>query len=252
MLLATNIAGREAWLAAKPAASRAAIEAKLREYEAMSPEQRDQKLRASQISWYLPPLIKMPATNRAAILGAIPEEDRKVIEMRLGQLSILPPPMLNQIVTNRNLLRWIDNGQPGASNALAQVSPDQKRLAEQVYPVWKKLLELPPARRTEPLSKLNDTDRTNMEMTLNKLGNLSGEERAQARAGFKKFAELSASERESFLSSAKRWQDMSEKDREVWRNVAATLQRPPASISPPLPPPARKRAPLTLVSTNND
>ena len=251
MLLGTNAAGREAWLALKPANSRATIEAKLREYEVMTPEQREQKLRASQISWYLPALMKMPATDRAAVLAAIPEEDRKVIEMRLGQLSILPPPLFTQIATNQGLLLMINTGQKGGSNILAQVSPDRRRLAEQVYPVWKKLLELPPSARTKPLDKLTAADRANMELALGKLGKLTGEERAQAYAGFKKFAELSASEREAFLNSAERWRAMNEKDREVWRKMAAALQRPIPSLPVPRPLLIPGRAPASLLTTND-
>jgi len=251
MLLATNAGGREAWLAAKPPASRANIEAKLREYEAMLPEQRDQKLRASQLSWYLPPLMKMPATNRAAVLAVIPEEDRKVVEMRLGQLIILPPPILNQLITNQSLLRMFDAGPMSGSNVLTQVSADQRRLAEQVYPVWKRLLELPPSDRAKPLAKLTSADRANMEMALNKIGKLSPEERAQAYAGFKKFAELSASEREAFLNSAQRWRAMSEREREVWRNMTAILQRPASGVPIPPLPPMPRRATSTLLTTND-
>jgi len=195
-------------------------------------------------------LIKMPATNRPAVLAAIPAEDRKVIEMRLAQLMILPPPMLNQLITNQSVLRMFDAGQKGASNVLARVSPDQQRLAEQVYPVWKRLLELPPASRTKPLDKLTSADRANMELALNKLGTLTSEERAQARAGFKKFAELSAPEREAFLSSARLWQAMSEKDRDLWRKMAAVLQRPIPSF-PVMPPLIQSRPPASLLTTND-
>ena len=255
-MLATNAGGREAWLAAKSAASRAAIEVKLREYEAMPPEQRDQKLRASQISWYLPPLMKMPATNRAAVLVAIPEEDRKIIEMRLGQLSILPPPILAQLTTNQNLLRMIDAGQKTGSNVLMILSADQRRLAEQVYPVWTNLLMLPPSDLSKRLARLTAADRANMELALNKFGNLTTrnlttQERAQARDGFKKFAELSASEREAFLNSARRWQAMNEKEREVWRNLAVVLRRPSSSVGVPMPPPVIQRpASSFLIATN--
>ncbi len=250
-LLATNADGREAWLAVKPVASRAAIEAKLREYDALTQEQRAQKLRASQLSWYLPPLIRMPATNRAAVLAVIPEEDRKAIEMRLAQLTILPPTMLNQIVTNQRLLVMIDAREQSGSNTLTQVSPDRRRLAEQVYPVWKKLLELPPSARAKPLDKLTAADRASMELALSKFGKLTSEERAQARVGFKKFAELSAAEREAFLNSAEQWRTMSEKDREVWRKMAAALQRPPARLPLPTAPLNQVRTPASLLTTND-
>lgn len=249
LLLATNAAGREAWLATRSASSRAAIEAKLREYETMGPELREQKLRASQLSWYLPPLMKMAATNRAAVLGLIPEADRRLIEMKLGQLSILPPPMQLQIATNHSLLRAMDLEQIGGSNRLASTSPEQKRLAEQVYPVWTNLLALPSSGRDRLLSKLTPEDRTNMNLTLLKLGHLSGPERAQAIAGFKKFAELSPAEREAFLGTAKRWQAMNEQEREVWRRLAATMQRS-ATVLPPLPGRIDRTERPVLLSTN--
>jgi len=249
-LLATNAAGREVWLANRSAPSRAAIEAKLREYNAMSVEERDQKLRASQLSWYLPALMRMPATNRATVLALIPEEDRKLIEMKLSLFTILPPSIQNQVLTNQNLIRMIELEQKNGAR-LTTESSEGKRLAEQVYPIWTNLLALPPANRAQPLSRLTAADRTNMEMSLSKFSKLSADERQQALAGFKKFAELSSAERETFLKSAKRWQSMSETERELWRKVAGILHRAPAP-PPMLPLPHIERPePATLLSTNN-
>src|SRR4051812_38384779 len=52
-LLAMNFAERNQALGGRPAESRKQILAKVREYEGMKPNEREQRLRATELRWYL-------------------------------------------------------------------------------------------------------------------------------------------------------------------------------------------------------
>jgi hypothetical protein len=73
-LLAMTPAGRENYLTNRPPGIRARILAKVREYEALDPNERELRLRATELRWYLLPLLHESPTNRAAQLAAIPDE----------------------------------------------------------------------------------------------------------------------------------------------------------------------------------
>jgi len=81
-LLAMKPGEREQYLATRPPAIRKRFLAKIQEYEAMSAEERELRLRATELRWYLLPLMQMPATNRTAQLAAIPEADRPMVEAK--------------------------------------------------------------------------------------------------------------------------------------------------------------------------
>jgi hypothetical protein len=253
MLLTTNAAGREAWLATRPQ-SRRVIEAKLSEYQGMTPEERDARLLASQLRWYLPPLMNMPPADRERVLSAIPQPERKLIQQRLGELGILPPALQNGIITNQTVFRLFEAAErrDGSNNNMINgITGEQRVKLEQQYQTWRTLVDLPPKVRTKTLSQLTETERTQMELTLSQFRNLGAAEREQALRGFKKFAELSPLERAIFLKTAERWRTMSESDRALWRKIVALLQSP--STPPPLPnPPMARPQPdsSTLIATN--
>src|SRR5213075_2020455 len=59
------------------------LQAKLQEYAALTPDERETRLRATELRWYLAPLMRTPATNRVAQLAPVPEEYRTMLEERL-------------------------------------------------------------------------------------------------------------------------------------------------------------------------
>src|SRR4051812_7887549 len=56
-LLAMSSTERKAALTNRPAENQKAILAKVREYESMKPDQREWKLKATELRWYLAPLM---------------------------------------------------------------------------------------------------------------------------------------------------------------------------------------------------
>src|SRR5208337_1757583 len=92
-LLAMSRVERQNALTNRPAAIRARILVKLNEYEALGPDERELRLRATELRWYLLPLMHESTTNRTAQLAAIPDDLQPLVKSRLSQWDILPPPL---------------------------------------------------------------------------------------------------------------------------------------------------------------
>jgi len=225
MLLATNEAGREQWLAGKAPEARRIIEAKLREYTALPAGERDTKLRELQLRWYVQQLMRIKAVDRPQQLTKIPEPDRTVVAQRVGRISILPPPLQQAVLTNPVAIAVV------AQNPAPRAYDDPRR-QEQIARLTE-FVEMRHSERERLMSKLTRTEQEQMEKTLSTFGSLARGDRQDAMQGFRKFAQLSEAERQAFLSTAKRWREMSAADRDFWRRVVSALER--AQTAPPMP-----------------
>ena len=78
-LLAMTISEREKALTNRTPAVRARILAKVREYATLDPNDRELRLRATELRWYLLPLLPESPTNRDAQLATIPEALRPLV-----------------------------------------------------------------------------------------------------------------------------------------------------------------------------
>jgi hypothetical protein len=249
-LLATNSAGREAWLATRPRATREVVEGKLREYETLSAAQREARLHGLELRWYMRSFMPLSPVERTPRMALIPEADRTLLRQRLGRWDILPPQLKKDVLENENLLRLVVAA--GASNrvdgfpALSAVQREElvrqherwnelpAERKEQILHRFNEFFELRDTERSRLVAKLTDTERAQMEQTLSRFAGLSREEREQAMQGFKKFAELSPADQAAFLRTADRWKAMSEQDRDLWRRVVASLQIRRQAPTPPL------------------
>src|SRR5919198_2547183 len=79
------------------------LQAKLQEYAALAPEEREARLRATELRGYLTPLMRTPSANRGAQLALIPEEYRTVVEERLKVWDTLTP----EVQGNEWAIRWL-------------------------------------------------------------------------------------------------------------------------------------------------
>src|SRR5213592_2063285 len=89
---------------AEPARNR--LRDKLREYAALAPDEREARLRATELRWYLVPLMRTPPTNRVAQLAFVPDECRSRVQERLEQWDALTPEIQQVIVKNEWMLRY--------------------------------------------------------------------------------------------------------------------------------------------------
>src|SRR5688572_7006505 len=82
-LLAAKPDEREKLLAAKSADHRKVLENSLRSYEALSPENRELRLRTMEFRYHLTTLLRTSSTNRTQWLKGVPDKDLPLVESRL-------------------------------------------------------------------------------------------------------------------------------------------------------------------------
>lgn len=263
MLLETNEAGRNQWLALNKPAQRQYLEGKVAEYAALAPEERAARLQALQLRWHLPQLMKMPPADRAARLAQIPPADRALLEGKLRVWTILPPSIRQDLLQNQLAISVFVAAKQGGTNdaSLTGLSPAKRQeLAEQSQRLndlpearrlqaivnYEKFFEMPAQQQSQALRKLTPVETAQMQQTLTSFNHLSSEQRQQALAGFRKFSELSVADRAAFLQTAERWQAMTDLERDNWRKMVVRL-RGAGAIPPPMPPAARKAGTTALV-----
>ncbi len=249
-LLAMAPADLDQALAQKPEEHRRFLLAKLGEFQALKPEQREIRLRLLGLRWHLLPLMKMNPAERVARLTTISAADRPLIEERLRQWDQLSPALQKEFLENENavhyLLRMESIPAEQRRTILEDVPAEGRRKMEQELAAWRSLpaenreqmwkrfhqfFELDAREKQKTLGILPDDERQKLERTLTAFYELPTEEREQCIQAFRKFANMAAGERSEFLRNAERWQKMSPNERRLWRELVHKV--PPL---PPLPP----------------
>ena len=265
---------RKQALAIRPPGARERILEKLGEYQILPFEEREYRLRATELRWYLLPLLNTPATNHAAQLESIPADIRPLVESRLTQWELLPPSFQQELLANEEARRYLTqpefNTPAQREKLLATLPPDRRALLEAGIG---RLQALPEAERTRTLAQFNqffdltdrekekalrtlsDAERRQMEKTLEHFGQLTREQRSQCLRAFAQFATLSLPERQLFLKNAERWSQMSPGERQAWRELVSKVPdwppMPPLIIpSPPMPPSSQPRGVLVVTNGN--
>jgi hypothetical protein len=254
-LLAMEAGERARSLADRPPESQRLILAKVREYESIKPDEREIRLRATELRWYLRPLMSMPATNRTASLALIPEDDRQLVVNRLSEWDRLSPEAQKDLIDNEMSIRYFTEIQ-GSSEAqqkrmLESIPPDRRDKLEAGISQWQSLpearrhkllnqfnlfFELTQAEKSKALNRLSEAERAQIARTLKTFGGLPPEVRSECIRSFAKFASLRLEERQQFLKNAEKWKLMSPDQRQAWRELVAKLPPPIPPETPPLPP----------------
>jgi len=248
-LLAMDADEREERLAGRDPADRRAILAKLQEYESLTPEERELRLSTTQLHWYMLKFMKTPATNWAAHLAAIPKADRALVEERMNQWIILPPPLQAEILEYESTRRYFFLGRDSVTNTqkvLQQLPENERRRVEESLSRWNALssdeqrrmttqfnhfFELTPEEKEKTLSSLSEPARKQMEKTLQSFQQLPKATRELCLQSFGRFARMSAYEQQQFLKNAERWREMSPGERDAWQRLVRYLEQ-----TPPMPP----------------
>lgn len=259
-LLSMSQAERSQYLATKTSSQRSVLESKIKEYNSMSPNEREIRLKVTEIRWYLSPLMKLPPAERAASLQLIPEEDRPFVRARLELWDLYPRPLQQEVLENDFTLRLANSG-TNFQRALEQVPVERRPQVEVEVTRWASLspeererrgdqfnrfFELSDQERRRTLQLLSPLERQQMEKTLQTFEKLPREKRDRCLEAFHKFANLSPGEREEFLKNASRWESMTPDERQTWRLL---VQRLPEF--PPLPTSAQPSPRPLLTDTNN-
>ena len=263
-LLAAPVAQRTDYLAKKSSPARELIEAKLREFEALPPGERELRLQLAQLQFYLSPLLAASAGERPQLLAAAPEDVRPMLEARLRSWDALSADARQEILESEKSLSHfvrLESADPGRLADVVRQAPAATRPeVEAQLRRWLALSAPERARMTagfqgffglterereRTLRQLSSTDREQMEATLAAFGQLPAPQRQQCVEAFRKFSSLSPERRAEFLRDAARWQSLSAAERAAWRRV---VQR--AVEQPPMPGEAPFRGRSALVATN--
>ncbi|MCW5558269.1 MAG: DUF3106 domain-containing protein [Verrucomicrobiae bacterium] len=257
-LLGKPPADRTAFLAGRSPAARDLIESKLREFEALTPDQRELRLRVAELQFYLSPLLRAPVEERPRLLGATPAEIRPLLEKRLQTWDATPRSRQQALLDSETALSKFVRFQTSDPAALTQVLrgvPEEQRAElEAQWRRWAALppdqrerqtsdfqqfLELRPAERERVLRRISSAERAQMEATLERFRELPPGQRDRALNGFRRFLDMPPAERTLFLENAAQWERLTPAEREAWRRVVERVRNPM-----PVPmPPERTRAP---------
>ena len=254
-LLAMTPAERHDYLTNRPAGIRDRILAKLNEYEALDPNERELRLRATELRWYLLPLLHVSPTNRTAQLAAIPDALQPLVKSRLALWDILPPPLQQEFFESAPTLHYFSqldssNGPPMPPTAgmhhishaldLAHWNALSEEQHQKFAAQFNQFFELTPPEKKKTLNTLSDAERQQMEKTLDTFGKLAPPQRLKCIRAFTEFAGMSAQEKQDFLNNARRWAQLSPKERQTWRDLVTHVPEwtplPSALIMPPIPP----------------
>jgi hypothetical protein len=257
---------RRQFLADRPPENQKRLMAKIRDYELLKADERELRLRVTELRWYLLPLMSTPATNRQAQINAMPPELRTLVEARLREWDLLPPPMQKELLENEVAVRFFTEADAGnaaqKTNLLSNLSPVQRDALEAGLVQWQRMPEtqrqrlmhqfdryfgLSQKEKDRTLKTLSEAERQQIEKTLKNFAALPPAHRSQAIRSFEKFASLSPEERQLFLKNAEHWEQMSPAERQSWRNLVNMLTMlpvPPSRMMPRPPLPPAPRPPL--------
>lgn len=264
-LLAMTPKERADYLTNRPPENRERILAKVREYLALEPDERELRLQATELRWYLMPLLRGAPADRASRLAAVPDNLRGLVQSRLDQWDALPPQLQQEFLDNESVLHYFshlnstNNPPPVASQErwAALTKADRQNITAQ----FNRFIEVTPDEKQKMLNTLSGAEQEQMEKTLVTFSNLPPAQRFQCIRAFTQFAGMSPAERAKFLKNAERWSQMPPKERQAWRDLVAQVPLwpplPNALIMPPTPPAPRPPAqsPLrvrSMVATNQN
>jgi Protein of unknown function (DUF3106) len=263
-LLAMTSDEREVLLTNRTPEIRARLLVKVAEYEALNPDERELRLRATELRWYLLPLLRASPPNRAARLAQVPDNLRELVQNRLQEWIILPPPLQQEFLENERTLGYFTHmdisNSPAENSGRQPAVTDRARwdaLSENdrrfVTAQFNQFFELTPAEKQKTLNTLSDAERQQMQKTLQSFDKMPPSQRTECINAFGKFASMDTSQQAEFLKNAERWSEMSPTERQAWRDLVVNVpQWPPLPIGflPPSPPTPPATAPA--VATNHN
>jgi hypothetical protein len=229
-LMKTAPTNRAEALLLVPSPDRNLIQARLREWDALAPDQQQELLQNEAALSYFP---------------------------RFGASTQVPPrrPFADLSVQQRqkleeDLARW------------QQFPPGRQ---EQIYRRFQRFFELSDQQQVKALGTLPKSELEQTRKTVEAFAKLPPEQRAKCLEAFHRFASMTPEERNKFLDNAGQWEAMSPEERRAWRELVAqsppsppglglNLPSPPSppglGLNPPLPP-SRTSPPGKAVALTN-
>jgi hypothetical protein len=268
-LLAMNPAERKQALTNRPPENQKVILAKVREYAAMDPDRRAERLQVTELRWYLLPLLTSPATNRAAQVAAIPARSRKFVEDRLQEWDNLPPDAQRELLANEATIHYFTEIEGLTAEQrrkiLDAMSPARRQKLQAGIEQWNRMpderrqtmikrfnqfFDLTAADKEKVLRTVSGPERRQIDKTLKTFENLPPEQRAKCVRAIEKYVQLSLEDRQQFWKNAERWQLLTPSQRQAWREVVDKLPPPMPLEIPPVPSSRPTPRPKPALATN--
>jgi hypothetical protein len=246
-ILAMTPTERDHFLANRQPENRKAILEKVKEYEAMQSEDRELRLTMTQLRWYMLRFMRIPPTNRPALLALVPEADRWLVATRLQIWDLLPPGLQKEVFEYGTTLQYFVG--PDASTRQAGDSGkevESVRASARLSAESTSFFDLTEREKRSILSRLSPLERAPMEKAMVAFARLPQAQREECLRSYAKFSHMNSAEQNEFLQNAERWNSITPAERQAWRRLATLV---PAQ--PPLPPgfvparfPSRDRPPF--------
>ncbi|MCS7091008.1 MAG: DUF3106 domain-containing protein [Verrucomicrobiota bacterium] len=254
-LLAMRPEEREAALSNRTAEVRARLLAKAREYDMLPADERELRLRATELRWYLGWLMRLPMEQRPRLEEVVPSHLRQAVSDRLALWDRLPAEVRSEFLNDDTALNYFSRvPAPGTEYGTGgrawfvtartddwggiQTDAEAKRPGADEEPEFReglralrRLFDWTPEERQKALASLTEVERRQMEASLRQYEKLSPEQRRLVIASFERLARMTPEERREFLRNAERWSAMSPSERERWRRLVREVPE-----LPPLPP----------------
>jgi hypothetical protein len=247
-LLVASDSQREMLLLIRPPGLREPIEAKVRAYLALPENERELRLQATELHYYLKVLL--PLTNWSQVVTQIAEPMQTVVRDRLTTWQIMPPDMRTNLMDDEHVLSYFSQLATLTSaqrrELIKGMSPEERKKLEaaiagwrtrpeaerrQAFAMFNQFFTLHAEERAKALSHLSDAEREAMQVALDAFADLPDERRQVCIRSFEKFANMSLEERQEFLKKADAWRRMTPAERDQWRKVVEAVPE-----LPPLPP----------------
>ena len=226
MLISASLDEREARLDAFGENFRQHLRARLRELEAMPPDDRELALRLEELQVHFARLLQAAGPERATALRRSPAHIRSLLEERLVAWEALDPAIRQVLLENEanlGLFAQIERARPGeAPELLAQIPAERRTDIETQLARWQ---HLPAGDRTRALAHFNRFFQLRPDERQRILATLSEPERRQMEESLRRFAQMSEKERQIRLRSFARFADMSESQRSGFLASAAQIGR---------------------------
>ena len=269
-LLGMTPAERERMLAGQPEDKRKQVLAFVREYEALPRDVREERMRQTEMHWYLLVLLRLDPARREERLREISPLYQPMLLPQLAQWDQLPAVMRQALLEKESFLSTYVQWQGHSPEAQAVVLgrlPAEQRAAwarelnrwqglpesrrEELRQAFRQFFYLSVEEQKETIQALSGTEQRQMEEALRSYANLPPALQRQCVESFRKFAAMSEEERNEFLQNAAKWEAMTARERQLWRALVNRLPpMPPGFCQPNLPPMPPRTASGRLGATN--
>ena len=226
------------------------LRAKIDEYRKLSADERELRLQATELRWWLLSLMRQPATNDSVGLAMVPTNLQAMVATRLTTWrQLFLSEMQQEFLDNedvRELFVGVEKAGPSQlQKKLNSLTPERRKTLEAGLERWtamspeernrmrqniEQFFAFDTRERAKVLRTLSESERQQMETTLNAFAGLTPEQRRTCVLSFEKFASMTVVERAQFLRNAERWANMTLEERQRWRDLVKKVPQ-----FPPLP-----------------